>query len=234
MLNYSKRARYITLIATARLWFGRPPWSPYRVPRRFYKTYPRSRWFRRACYTCFAHFSKKRKSWNSPQQSIRSPSHAPRGHTARQWGERLPLSAATEDLRAFRPALTFPSSLFPCSSPDRRVHRTERVLFENKAKSIIAQQRWWMVPRKSCLENVSPISESRQRSYSGARFFLVWFRNRLSLGLGFSNKGLGVPQILRFYHSPPLTTCLFTLARPWEDDPAGNAQGEGVSPPPHC
>ena len=57
-----------------------------------------------------------------------------------------------------------------------------------------------MVPRKSwVLENFSSISESRRRFYrvSEARLFLVWFRNRLSLGLGFSNKGLG------FYHSSP-------------------------------
>ena len=47
-----------------------------------------------------------------------------------------------------------------------------------------------MVPRKSWV--------------SEARFFLVWFRNRLSLGLGCSNKGLGISASLRFYHSPPL------------------------------
>ena len=41
---------------------------------------------------------------------------------------------------------------------------------------------------------------SRQRFYrvSEARFFLVWFRNRLSLGLGFSKKGLGESRILPF------------------------------------
>ena len=69
-----------------------------------------------------------------------------------------------------------------------------------------------MVPRKSWVsEHFSPISESQQRSYqvSEARFFLVWFRNRLSPGLGFSNKGLSVSASLGFYHSPSLLlTCL--------------------------
>ena len=58
-----------------------------------------------------------------------------------------------------------------------------------------------MVPRKSWVsENFSPISESRQRFYrvSEARFFLVWFKNRLSLRLGFSNRGLGKSRILPF------------------------------------
>ena len=32
----------------------------------------------------------------------------------------------------------------------------------------------------------------------GGWFFLVWFRNRLSLGLGFPNKGLGESRILPF------------------------------------
>ena len=58
-----------------------------------------------------------------------------------------------------------------------------------------------MVPRKSWgSENFSPISESQQRFHrvSEAPFFLVWFRNHLSLGLGFSNKGLGKSRILPF------------------------------------
>ena len=38
----------------------------------------------------------------------------------------------------------------------------------------------------------------------GGSFFLVWFRNRSSLGLRFSNKGLGISASLEFYHSPPL------------------------------
>ena len=60
---------------------------------------------------------------------------------------------------------------------------------------------WRMVTRKSWIsENFSPISESRQRFYrvSEARFFLVWFRNRLSLGLGFSNKDLGISEKILF------------------------------------
>ena len=68
---------------------------------------------------------------------------------------------------------------------------------------------WWMVPRKLwVLENFSPISESRQCFYrvSEAHFFLVWFRNRLSLWLGFSNKGLSKSQILPFA-SPHLILC---------------------------
>ena len=61
-----------------------------------------------------------------------------------------------------------------------------------------------MVPRKLWVsENFSLISESRQRFYqvSEALFFLVWFRNCLSLELGFWKKGLAS---LGFYHSPPL------------------------------
>ena len=48
--------------------------------------------------------------------------------------------------------------------------------------------------------NLGNISIESQRLV----FFLVWFRNRLSLGLRFSNKGLGVLVSLGFYHSPPL------------------------------
>ena len=58
-----------------------------------------------------------------------------------------------------------------------------------------------MVPRKSwVLENFSPILESWQRfsRVPEAHFFLVWFKNRLSLGLGFSNKGLCKSLILPF------------------------------------
>ena len=64
---------------------------------------------------------------------------------------------------------------------------------------------WRMVLRKSWVsENFIPVSESRQLFYrvSEARCFLVWFRNRFSLGIGFSNKGLGESRIQ--YHSPPL------------------------------
>ena len=44
------------------------------------------------------------------------------------------------------------------------------------------------------------LARSRQRLYrvSEAHFLLVWFRNRLNLGLGFSNKGLSESRILKF------------------------------------
>ena len=68
-------------------------------------------------------------------------------------------------------------------------------------------QGWRMVPRKSWVsEKFSPTSESRQCFYrlSKAHFFLVWFRNPVSLWLGFSNKCLGISASLGFYHSPLL------------------------------
>ena len=73
-----------------------------------------------------------------------------------------------------------------------------------------------MVPRKSWVsESFSPISESRQRFYrvSEARFFLVWFRNRSSLRLGFSNKGLGKSWILPFSTPRPCMKGGYSLGR---------------------
>ena len=68
-----------------------------------------------------------------------------------------------------------------------------------------------MVTRKSWVsENFRLIPESQQRFYRGsaAHFFLVWFRNHLSLGLWFSNKGLGESQILPF--ATPNCTMIYT------------------------
>ena len=53
--------------------------------------------------------------------------------------------------------------------------------------------------------NLGNLSTESRRLFLFCLFvFLVWFRNRLRLGPGFSKKGLGVSVSLGFYHSLPL------------------------------
>ena len=88
-------------------------------------------------------------------------------------------------------------------------------LRETRSLSVIAKSTG--VYTQSCAVDGNPENRGSRKNLARPRnlgnvstesrrlvFFLVWFRNSLSLGRGFSNKGLGVSVSIRFYHSPPL------------------------------
>ena len=74
-----------------------------------------------------------------------------------------------------------------------------------------------MVPLKSWsrkLRNLDSLCEE-PRSLVYSAFISVSKSHMFGLGLGFSNKGLGVSASLGFYHSPPLciTSSIFAVQR---------------------